>query len=183
MTTRELTPEPGDLVWGTNLSGTVRHEGRLQADAGQYARPGESMLIDLDDDGWYVETDTLHVIEKADGTRPFTGEVRVVSETGGEKGKKPAELAAVDPKALLVLAEVAGRGAEKYAPFNYLKGYDWSLSMNALLRHTLAFWNGEDNDPETGLPHMAHAAWHGLALTSFLVRGLGTDDRFKGGAV
>ena len=73
----------------------------------------------------------------------------------------------------------AGFGAEKYAPFNYLKGYPWSLSFNAATRHAFAMWNGEDLDPESGLPHAAHFAWHGLTLTSFYLRGLGTDDRFK----
>lgn len=106
-------------------------------------------------------------------------EVRTVSATGGEKGRKQAELGSVDPLALLTLAEVSGFGARKYAAFNYLKGYDWSLSFNALQRHALAFWNGEDIDEESGLPHMGHAAWHALALVSFLSRGLGTDDRFK----
>ena len=103
-----------------------------------------------------------------------------VSPTGGRKGRKDAELGNVDPKALLVLAAVAGKGAEKYGdPYNFLKGYDWSLSFNAMQRHALAFWSGEDTDPESGLPHMGHVAWHALALVSFLTRGLGTDDRFK----
>lgn len=108
------------------------------------------------------------------------GEIRLVSDTGGEKGQKPAQLGAIDPRALLVLAEVAGFGCQKYETFNYLRGYDWRLSIDAMTRHALEFWAGEDNDPESGLPHPAHAAWHGLTLTSFLVRDLGTDTRFKG---
>lgn len=116
---------------------------------------------------------------KDEGDWGADDEVRVVSATGGEKGRKTAELASVDPLALLTLAEVSGMGARKYEAFNYLRGYDWSLSMNALQRHTLAFWNGQDLDEESGLPHMAHAAWHALALVSFLKRDLGTDDRFK----
>jgi hypothetical protein len=102
-------------------------------------------------------------------------------ETGAKKQIKKAQLGAIDPKALLLLAEAAGYGAEKYEQYNYLKGYPWSLSFNAMMRHALAFWNGEDLDPESGLPHMVHAAWHGLAMTSFLTRELGVDDRFKEG--
>jgi len=104
-------------------------------------------------------------------------EVRVTSETGGQKGRKLAEIGSLDPKALLALAEVSGFGAQKYEAFNFLKGYDWSLSFNAAQRHLLAFWSGEDLDPESGLPHLAHAAWHCLAMISFLTRELGTDDR------
>lgn len=109
-------------------------------------------------------------------------EVRITSETGGQKGQKRARLGSVDPLALLTLAEVSGFGAEKYAAFNFLKGYDWDLSYDALQRHAMAFWNGEENDPESGLPHITHAAWHALCLTSFLLRGLGTDTRYKGQA-
>lgn len=103
-------------------------------------------------------------------------------ETGGRKGQKLARLGSLDPAALLTLAEVSGFGAQKYATFNYLKGYDWSLSFDAMQRHALKHWAGEDLDPESGLPHIAHAAWHALALLSFLQRGVGSDDRPDGGA-
>lgn len=97
--------------------------------------------------------------------------------TGGMKASKPAQESMIDPLALSVLAEVAGMGAEKYDDYNYLKGYKWSLSYDSLQRHIKAAWGGEDIDPESGLPHAAHAAWHGLALLSFYLRGLGTDNR------
>lgn len=109
-------------------------------------------------------------------SRPET-EVRITSSTGGQKGQKMARLGALDPKSLRIVAEVAGFGAEKYAAFNFLKGYDWSLSYDALQRHLMSFWDGEDLDQESGLPHLAHAAWHCLALLSFDQRELGTDDR------
>ncbi len=106
-------------------------------------------------------------------------EARQTSATGGQKGKKLTQLGALDPVSLIELARVAGMGANKYAAFNFLKGYDWSLSFNAMMRHALLFWSGEDTDPESGLNHMAHAAWMALCLVSFVERGLGTDDRFK----
>ena len=114
-----------------------------------------------------------------DRTYITDGEVRVTSSTGGAKGRKLQELGGIDPAALLTLAEVSGMGARKYDTWNYLKGYDWSLSFNAMQRHALAFWAGQDNDDESGLPHVAHAAWHCLALLAFLQRDIGTDDRFK----
>jgi hypothetical protein len=104
-------------------------------------------------------------------------EVRVTSATGGQKGQKDARLGAIDPLAILELAKVAGFGAKKYDSFNYLRGYDWHLSIDAADRHGLQFAAGEDLDPESGLCHAAHAAWNYLALTSFYLRGLGTDDR------
>ena len=113
-------------------------------------------------------------------------EKRVVNPTtGGEKGSKDAQLGWAPPEAMLELARVYGHGAEKYAPHNYRKGYAWSLSYNALLRHLFAFLGGEDYDRESGLQHMAHAAWHCLTLTQFLrdtadgILPADLDDRFE----
>lgn len=107
------------------------------------------------------------------------GEVRIIDEmTGGAKGQKNCQMGALDPLALVQVGLVAGFGATKYERYNFAKGYRWSLSYDALQRHLMAFWNGENLDPESGLPHLAHAGWHCLALLTFSLRGRGTDDRF-----
>lgn len=36
---------------------------------------------------------------------------------------------------------------------------------------------GEDADSETGISHMAHAAWGCFTLLAYVDRGVGTDDR------
>lgn len=36
-------------------------------------------------------------------------------------------------------------------------GTKWSRYWNASMRHLIAFWRGEDIDPESGLHHLAHA--------------------------
>lgn len=117
--------------------------------------------------------------EFADTLRGNSGEVRVTSETGGQKGRKPQRTDLLPPEALLALSEVYGMGAEKYDDHNYLKGYDWSLSFGALLRHVLAAENGEWLDEESGLPHVMHAAWHCFTLFMFEKHDLGHDDRIS----
>lgn len=102
-------------------------------------------------------------------------EVRVTSATGGQKGQKPERLGGADPLALMELARVYGYGEVKYDRYNYLKGYEYSLSVDALLRHLLLFLSGEDRDPESGILHTTHVAWHGLTLSSFLLRGIAKD--------
>lgn len=109
----------------------------------------------------------------------MTDEIRVTSNTGGEKGQKQARLGSIDPQAILTVAAVAGFGEQKYSRLNYLKGYPWSLSFDALQRHLLAFWSSQDLDEESGLPHLAHAAWHCMALLAFMQHNLGTDDRYR----
>lgn len=114
--------------------------------------------------------------------KPFPGEVRVVdAKTGGEKGSKPVQfmrLLEMAPAAFLTdLGKLYEFGATKYARDNWRKGYAWSLSYNALLRHLTATLNGEWADPESGLPHVVHVAWHCATLHTFMAEGLGTDDR------
>ena len=104
-------------------------------------------------------------------------EVREVSATGGAKGVKPAMLGDIAPEALYELAEIAGFGRDKYDAYNYLKGMPFSSLYNAMNRHLMQFWSGEDRDSESGKLHVLHAAWHCLALAAFIQRGIGTDDR------
>jgi hypothetical protein len=44
-------------------------------------------------------------------------------------------------------------------------------------RHIEAFRMGHSIDPDTGLHHLAHAAWHAFALMEFETNKIGTDDR------
>jgi len=99
------------------------------------------------------------------------------SLSAGKKGVKDARFDLIPVDALWSVAKVFGKGAEKYAVRNWERGYDWSKTYGAMQRHLSLFWQGEDRDPETGLPHLAHVAWHALALLTFYLRGTGTDDR------
>lgn len=107
----------------------------------------------------------------------FGKEVRKTSKTGAQKGSKQAVLGDVAPEALLELAMAAGYGREKYDQYNYLKGMDHSLMVNAAFRHILAHQSGEDIDEESGRYHLALGAWQLLALLAHVIRGIGHDDR------
>jgi hypothetical protein len=99
--------------------------------------------------------------------------------TGGQKGDKPARYDLIPAYPLDCVARAYGMGAKKYAEHNWRKGYKWSLSFAALMRHAWAFWRGEDTDPESGLPHLAHAAFHCLSLMEFTETHPKLDDRVK----
>ena len=100
-------------------------------------------------------------------------------ETGGQKGTKLARFDLLPAGPLWELAEHYGKGAKKYTDDNWRKGYAWSLSFAALMRHAWAFWRGEDIDLETGTPHIIAVAWHALALAEFRKSHPEKDDRRK----
>ena len=106
-------------------------------------------------------------------------EIRTTSSTGGQKGVKPARYSLIPVPALDIMARLYGFGAEKYDVHNWRKGYEWSKSFDSLFRHATAALNGEDIDEETGLPHLAGAAFHCFTLMVFMQEHPEFDDRFK----
>ena len=101
----------------------------------------------------------------------------MTAASGGQKGIKLEAYALLPVRALREIARVYGYGAGKYAPNNWRRGYPWSWSYSALQRHLNSFWGGEFLDPESGLPHLAHAGFHVLTLMTFSLLNLGEDDR------
>jgi hypothetical protein len=96
-----------------------------------------------------------------------------------DAGKVP--MALLPSEALIEIARVLDYGQQKYAAHNWRQppGYAWSRLYSALQRH-LSAWNaGEDLDPESGLPHLAHAGCQILFLLTHEATRLGLDDRFK----
>lgn len=94
-----------------------------------------------------------------------------------DAGKLGVDLLAFD--SLLEVAKVYTFGAIKYIPDNWRKGMKWSRIFGALCRHAIAWFLGEDKDSETGLNHMAHAAWCCLTLINYSKTKLEFDDRHK----
>ena len=111
---------------------------------------------------------------------PMTTEAPPAAAGGGVKhdnGKSPITL--IPSIAIAGEADVFAFGAKKYGKWNFKKGMDHSRVLDAALRHILAIADGEDFDPESRLPHWAHARC-GLAMYAYYVtNGVGTDDRYK----
>lgn len=77
------------------------------------------------------------------------------------------------------LVRVYTVGAAKYEDNNWLKGMSWGRCVGAMFRHMSRWALGEERDPETNCYHLAHAMWNAMALLTYSMRGLGTDDRIK----
>lgn len=104
-------------------------------------------------------------------------EVKKVSATGGVRMEKEARWDLIPQDVLHKLAVLLGRGANKYEDRNWEKGYSWSSSYNSAMNHMSAFWAGEDDDEEMGLPHTVCAMFHMAALTRFMTTQKAFDDR------
>ena len=133
-------------------------------------------------------------------------EIRTTSATGGQKGVKLERHDLIPVEPLRLLAEHFGKGARKYDDHQWRKGYEWSKSYSALMRHLTEFWAGRDldvcsNDPEgcshttatgddflvavpdtcynhLGSHHMTAVAWHAFVLLEFAARYPEFDDRY-----
>jgi hypothetical protein len=74
----------------------------------------------------------------------------------------------VEPSFIEGMAAVLTHGARKYSPNNWTKCTEpFERYYSALQRHLLAYAQARDTDPESGLPHLHHAAcclmflaWH-----------------------
>lgn len=137
--------------------------------------PYPSDVADARDAEWAEQSEAIDTASRIVGpgvtVTGVTGEQRLTSPTGGQKGQKPERHSLIPGHALDEVARVYAFGAEKYDDHNWRKGYAWSLSMDAMLRHANALKKGEWLDAESGLPHMAHAAFHCLSLLEWAAIG------------
>ena len=69
-------------------------------------------------------------------------------------------------------------GACKYGRHNYrIAGVRASVYYDALMRHMLAWWEGEDLDPDSNLSHVTKAITTLVVLRDAMMQDMLTDDR------
>lgn len=106
----------------------------------------------------------------------YVDQAKLVGGHKADEGKLRYDLVPVD--GLRELVRVLTFGASKYAPYNWAKGMDYSRCYAAAHRHLNSYWEGEDNDKETGICHLAHALCCIFFLLCYHLRGMNAfDDR------
>jgi len=95
-----------------------------------------------------------------------------------DSGKLRLDL--IHPAFMEQLGQAMTYGANKYSDDNYLtgEGLTYRRLYASLQRHLLAWYARKDIDPESGLPHLAHAAGALLMLITSISEGKGKDDRY-----
>lgn len=108
---------------------------------------------------------------------PWTNQAENPKESAGRK-KCPMHL--LSPSAMRETANALGSGAAKYGVRNYrTAGVNATTYVAAILRHITAWNDGEDNDSESGLSHIAHVAACCDILLDTQACGMLNDDRSK----
>ena len=99
-------------------------------------------------------------LEKAEKNKP-----NIKSEKGIKHDSEKLRWSLVPFDAMEEVVKVLEYGAKKYAPDNW-KHVDNGEEryFNAMMRHLVAYRNGERKDPDSGLSHISHAICSGLFL-------------------
>ena len=97
-----------------------------------------------------------------------------------DAGKAPIDL--IPSEALIEIANVFKFGADKYGRFNWRNDGDNTSHCRtyaSIQRHLTAWLANEDNDPESGARHLAHAATQLMILMIHTAEHPECDDRYK----
>jgi hypothetical protein len=95
-----------------------------------------------------------------------------------DSDKNRVDLLPIGP--LFQIADVFTFGAKKYFANSYRTGETvaWSRTYGSIMRHLMLFWDGYDNDAESGKPHLAHAGTQLCILMEHFENNKDKDDRF-----
>lgn len=95
-------------------------------------------------------------------------------------GTKKPSAQFIPPVAIIEESVVMALGAAKYGPYNWQDDpVDATTYYSAAIRHLMAWFAGEDKDPESGASHLAHVRACMAILMDCQVSGILVDDRPK----
>lgn len=156
----------GDKI--IRVSGSRSFGGMNEGDTGIVSKIDETGVTIVGRQGVNFSLDSYELFE--DTPKPLGG-------IKHDQDKVDLALMPIGP--MLEVAKVWTFGKKKYSAWNWTNGFIWSRPYAAALRHIFAWASGQDKDPETGLPHLAHAICCLQMLLEFQEQGTGLDDRFK----
>ena len=105
-------------------------------------------------------------------------EAQMGQKTAGRFSAGKIRYDLVAPWGMEQIAKVYTYGTIKYDDDNWWKGLRWKRDvLGCIFRHVWKWVRGEKLDDESGLHHLAHAAWNCITLMEYEKNGIGIDDR------
>lgn len=93
-------------------------------------------------------------------------------------GVRKAPMSTVPAPVLAEIGVAMLEGSCKYGRHNYRAcGVRASVYYDAAMRHLMAWWEGEDIDPDSGMSHITKAMSSLVVLRDAMIRGMVEDDR------
>ena len=89
---------------------------------------------------------------------------RITTKVADRYNEGKPQWSMVDFKSLEPMVRVLEYGAKKYSRDNWKLGLPTLEICDSLMRHLIAFMNGEDKDPESGLDHLGHISCNVMFL-------------------
>lgn len=171
----EVSPHPPGFRWSVEYD---KYLPLLQYDPKESiilsATPTTAKVIEGQDDRVLESLSEDHINDKIDMVLGRLEKVRAIKF---DTGKPPMSL--LSRTALEEITKVLEFGRNKYAADNWRQGFEWRRVLDAALRHLLAFSDGEDKDPESGLSHLAHLGCCVMFLLEFEKTHPELDNRYK----
>ena len=113
-----------------------------------------------------------HEVVKADPYPTVDGNLK------NERGRAKRQLQLVPLAGLEGFAEAMEDGARKYGPFNWREGrVEYMQYLGAILRHTTALIDGEDEATDSHLHHLKHVGATAAIILDAIKAGVLVDDR------
>lgn len=94
-----------------------------------------------------------------------------------DEGK--ADLSLIPSVAEEAMARAMMYGTNKYGRYNYCSGHEAGKLIASAKRHLAAWYNGEENDKESGVSHLGHAMCNIAMLLRQIELGTMKDDRYS----
>ena len=101
-----------------------------------------------------------------------------MSDHASKFDQEKADLSLIPAVAEQAIARAMMYGEKKYGRYNYCKGHDASQLVAAAKRHLAAWFNGEENDPESGVNHLGHVMANCLMILRQQELGTLKDNRY-----
>ena len=98
--------------------------------------------------------------------------------TGDRFNEGKIKWSLVSWKALEPMIRVLEHGCIKYDAHNWKKGLKYTEICESLQRHTNAFIDGEDDDPESKINHVGHIMCNAMFLSYMSLFRKDLDDRY-----